>query len=112
VCVKSPSDSDPVSRWITAIIVGALLVARRPESLLRPQLCAEDGPIFYLQVLTTGTAHTLFEPYAGYLQFVRRVSACCKASRASAKCLVRETLFRNGSAKRRSRSSNGGTHTP
>jgi hypothetical protein len=55
-------DSDPLSRWITAIVVGALLVARRPESLLRPQLWAEDGPIFYLQELTSGAAHTLVDP--------------------------------------------------
>jgi hypothetical protein len=72
-------DSDPLSRWITAIVVGALLVARRPESLLRPQLWAEDGPIFYLQELTTGAAHTLFEPYAGYLQFVPRLASIVAA---------------------------------
>ena len=51
-----------------------LLFAKSPDALLRPQLWAEDGAIFYAQQLGRSWPQ-LFVPYAGYMNFIPRLVA-------------------------------------
>jgi hypothetical protein len=53
----------------------AILVSRRPDSVLQPQFWAEDGWLFYSQAHNAGLLHPLFWPYGGYLQFLPRLVA-------------------------------------
>ncbi len=62
-------------RVAAIIVVGLLFVGRRPSSLLHPQLWAEDGEVFYQQELLHGSARSIFEPYAGYLNLIPRLTS-------------------------------------
>jgi hypothetical protein len=52
----------------------ALLVSRRPDVLLYPQLYAEDGKVFYAGAFNNGWM-SLFEPFAGYFHAAPRIVA-------------------------------------
>lgn len=52
----------------------ALLALRRPDALTRPQLCAEDGIVFFLGAYNIGP-RAIFQPYAGYLHLIPRLVA-------------------------------------
>ena len=56
------------------LISFGLLFAKSPDALLRPQLWAEDGAIFYAQQLGRSWPQ-LFVPYAGYMNFIPRLVA-------------------------------------
>ena len=56
------------------LFVFAGLYFRRPDAFTKPQLWAEDGPIFLLQYVQYGVS-ALFIPYAGYLHFIPRLIA-------------------------------------
>lgn len=62
----------------TLLACGAILAARRPESLLNPQFWGEDSVIFYQGALQHG-GRAIFEPYAGYLHLVPRLVATASA---------------------------------
>jgi hypothetical protein len=68
-----------VVRLATAFAVAVLIIGRRPESFFRPQLWAEDGPVFYGPELIHGALQTLLVPYAGYLQIVSRLTSILAA---------------------------------
>lgn len=53
--------------WVAAI---AILLLRRPDALVLPQMVNEDGARFYLDALL---GRSILEPYAGYLHFVPRL---------------------------------------
>jgi hypothetical protein len=52
----------------------AVLFARRPDLLATPQLCAEDGVVFFRDAALSGVA-SLFAPYAGYHHAIPRIVA-------------------------------------
>lgn len=64
-------------RWfgVVACLAFALLLARRPDFVQRPQFWAEDGAVFYRDQLTLGLGRALFEPHAGYPHVVPRLLA-------------------------------------
>jgi hypothetical protein len=66
-------------RLLTALVIGILLVARRPESFFMPQFWAEDANLYYYGALTEGLARTLFFPYSGYFQVVPHLAAAASA---------------------------------
>lgn len=49
------------------IVLCALFVLRRPDSLTNPQFWAEDGHLLFQGQLLHGSAAWIFEPYRGYL---------------------------------------------
>jgi hypothetical protein len=61
--------------WLLGL--GLLLVARRPDAVLRPQFWAEDG-MFYVDALVRGGGSLLL-PYAGYLHLGPRLTALLAA---------------------------------
>lgn len=58
----------------SCVLVAVVLAIRRPDSILHPQLWAEDGPIFLQQQIELGW-RSIFTPYAGYLHLVPRLIA-------------------------------------
>ena len=66
-------------RAVAVVVVGLLFIGRRPSSLFQPQLWAEDGEVFYEQELLHGLARSIFEPYAGYLNVVPRLTSAIAA---------------------------------
>lgn len=58
--------------WLTLLVCGVILVARRPELFRHPQFWAEDGALFFVQAWEQG-ARALFLPYAGYLHTTQRL---------------------------------------
>ena len=66
------------ARWIVTCIVAVLFVARRPASFFAPQFWAEDGTVFYSGEVVHGV-RTLFQPYAGYLHVVPRLTSIVAA---------------------------------
>jgi hypothetical protein len=53
---------------------GTLISWWRLQPSARRSVWAEDGALFHEQWQTMGFWHTLFHPYAGYLQFVPRIA--------------------------------------
>jgi hypothetical protein len=55
----------------------ALIAARRPDVLLRPQFYAEDGMVWYANAhnWAAGGLTAIFVPYGGYLQVFPRLAA-------------------------------------
>lgn len=71
------NDRRPLGWWQTALVaatVGAVLLFRWPDQLLRPQFWCEDGLIFFWQAWRFGW-RALFEPYEGYFHTVPRLFA-------------------------------------
>ena len=62
---------------VCAVLV-LILLLRRPEMMLHPELWAEDGRIFFVQADTEG-ARALVTPYSGYHHFLLRVIAAAAA---------------------------------
>lgn len=61
--------------FVAAFVLCALvLVLKAPDALLMPQFWAEDGVVFFL-AQHGRTLPQLFEPYAGYLHFLPRLTA-------------------------------------
>ena len=61
---------DLFSRWHFAalfLVIFALFVLRRPDSLANPQFWAEDGVLLFQGQLLRGSLAWIFEPYKGYL---------------------------------------------
>lgn len=58
-----------------AVLLAALLVARRPDALFNAQFWAEDGLVFFADDLLTGGWSSLLHPYSGYLHVVPRLVA-------------------------------------
>jgi len=56
-------------------LLGALLFARHPDSLLHPQFWAEDGTLFFQGAFNEGFWRTLLQPAAGYLHTLPRLAA-------------------------------------
>jgi hypothetical protein len=77
--VEGALGNDVLRSWVTVVVVGILLIGRRPSSLFHPQLWAEDGPIFYQQELISGSIHALVTPYAGYLHAIPRLTSMLAA---------------------------------
>ncbi len=59
---------------IVGLISGFVLFVRKPDSLVNPQLWAEDGVIFFQQQLELGLG-AIFTPYNGYLHLAPRLVA-------------------------------------
>ena len=57
------------------LLVGVVLVLRRPDSLHTPQFWAEDSTIFFQRAFEHPAIGTLAEPYAGYFHVVPRAVA-------------------------------------
>jgi hypothetical protein len=57
------------------LAVAAVLVARRPGALIKPDLWAEDGVLFFRDQLVHGFPHTLTIPAAGYIYLLPRLVA-------------------------------------
>jgi hypothetical protein len=66
-------------RWlpltILHIAIFMLFFLRRPDSLLNPQLWAEDLLVFFMDDTRLGFWRALVTPYAGYLHVVPRMAA-------------------------------------
>lgn len=65
-------------RWIASMAISIVLVAAalaylRLPAASRATVYAEDGPLFLVQHQRLGVWGSVFEPYAGYLQFVPRL---------------------------------------
>lgn len=60
-----------------AALVGVMgvLIARRPDAILRPQFWAEAGPIFYAPTYFHDALTLIVAPYAGYLHLAPRLVA-------------------------------------
>ena len=61
--------------YILTAFIFLLLFLRRPDSLLNPQLWAEDAIIFFSQDVRFGFWHALLMPHAGYLHTIPRLIA-------------------------------------
>jgi hypothetical protein len=59
-----------------------LLIARRPSTLTRAQLWAEDGTIFYQDALIDGLK-AIVQPYAGYLRVLSRTIAAAGSTQSA-----------------------------
>ena len=57
------------------VAAAALLVARRPEMLFRPEMYAESGPVFFMPTYFNDPLNLLVTPYAGYLHLIPRLVA-------------------------------------
>jgi hypothetical protein len=55
------------------ILACAVVIARRPGSVLSAQFYAEDGRVFFQQAYNEGWWSVLFRPYGGYFQVVPRL---------------------------------------
>jgi len=65
-------------RWpaaTAAVLVGALLVVRRPDVFATPQFWHEDAVVFLTQQRANGFLEALLTPYAGYLHAYPRLIA-------------------------------------
>ena len=60
---------------VLALLVGVVvvLIARRPDAILRPQFWAEGGPIFYVPTYFHDMLALVLAPYAGYLHLAPRL---------------------------------------
>jgi len=56
-------------------LLAALLLLRRPGSLLHPQFWAEDGTLFFQEAFNQGFWPTILQPAAGYLHSFPRLVA-------------------------------------
>ncbi len=56
------------------VIVLVILLLRRPDAFINPQLYAEDGVVFFGDYVKSGI-HSIIIPYAGYLHLVPRFVA-------------------------------------
>lgn len=72
---------DRIATWLahpplalTLLVCAAILVARKPDAVLHPQLWAEDGIVFYRDGLVDGWS-AVTKPYADYLHFIPRATA-------------------------------------
>lgn len=52
-----------------------VIVLRRPDALLHPQFCVEDGHVFFADAYNYGWWRSLFGVYQGYLHTVPRLAA-------------------------------------
>jgi hypothetical protein len=59
---------------LTLAAVALILVVRKTDAVLHPQLWAEDGVVFFRQALLQGVS-SIFVPYAGYLHLTQRLVA-------------------------------------
>src|SRR4029078_5704658 len=66
-------------RWAVTvgvfILAFGLAVARRPSSVLRPEVFNEDGQVFFLGTFFGSVVETLFRTYQGHLHLVPRLVA-------------------------------------
>jgi hypothetical protein len=60
--------------WIF-VLSCAVVIARRPGSVLNAQFYAEDGRVFFQQAYDDGWFSVLFRPYGGYFHAVPRLGA-------------------------------------
>jgi hypothetical protein len=66
------------TRWQflgTTAVLFVLLILRRPDAFLNPQLWAEDGVIFFKEQLVYGFWQSVLTPHADYLHLVPRLTA-------------------------------------
>lgn len=64
------------SLMLFALLAGVgVLVARRPDTIMRPQFWAEGGPIFYAPTYFHDAPTLIVAPYAGYLHLAPRLVA-------------------------------------
>ncbi len=61
--------------YAVALAVLVALLLRRVDVFEIPRLWAEDGNVFFADVVAFGPIATLFRPYAGYLHLVPRIIA-------------------------------------
>ena len=74
------STPGPARRWMlwyagVATLLAALIVARRPDAVTRPQFWAEDGYVFFYQNLTLGFPRALATFYQGFPYLAQRLIA-------------------------------------
>ena len=66
-------------RWLVILVASlvacVLIFLRRPDALLNPQFCAEDGTYYYSQAYNLGGLRALLLPVAGYLLLSARLVA-------------------------------------
>ena len=63
------------TRLLLGTLLAALLLLRRPGSLLHPQFWAEDGPLFFQDAFNHGFRSTILQPASGYLHSFPRLVA-------------------------------------
>lgn len=69
------SDGGSFRMPLFLVLGAALLVARRPEMLTKPEMYAESAPVFYIPTFFNDPASLLTTPYAGYLHLLPRLVA-------------------------------------
>ncbi len=74
--------SSPAQKWqdrllppLLLLLGGLTCLARSPEALLRPELYAEDGQVWFSDAYNHGWLHPLDVPHTGYLQTFPRLIA-------------------------------------
>jgi len=78
VSATNGSGSSAMGPWlhVTVFLASALLiVSHRPEAITNPQFWAEDGVLWYAQAHNLGWREVLFQPVAGYLCTLPRLTA-------------------------------------
>ena len=69
---SAPSRS---THLLLGALLAALLLLRRPGSLLHPQFWAEDGTLFFQEAFNQGFWSTILQPASGYLHSFPRLVA-------------------------------------
>jgi hypothetical protein len=75
VIARTFRESDAVRVLSLAVVLGVLLVLRRPDAFFNAQFWAEDGLVFFADDVLAGGWTSLLHPYAGYLHVVPRLVA-------------------------------------
>lgn len=60
---------------LVAVAGAGIVFSRRPDAFLHPQFWAEDGTFWYATAYNHGGLSVLFQPHAGYMQFLARCTA-------------------------------------
>src|SRR3954465_704634 len=63
--------------WLSVAFLSAvaIIIARRPDTILYPQFYGEDGHVWFADAYNLGPIPSLFRTEGGYLQMVSRLSA-------------------------------------
>jgi hypothetical protein len=77
---EQAAETGPHRRWLlrylgVAMILAAIVVARRPDAVTNPQFWAEDGYVFFYENLTLGFPHALAKTYSGFPYLAQRLIA-------------------------------------
>lgn len=70
-----PNAPSRTTYLLLGTLVAALLLLRKPASLLHPQFWAEDGTLFFQEAFNHGFLSTVLQPASGYLHTFPRLVA-------------------------------------